>query len=323
MSHYKSCLNPEWTRTVDGKWVRKKSWQANDWSTEIINNSNELLLAQSEDFIQIPHFASNYNTAIDNETNSTKEDDINNISESKSDKNVSEVSSNSSSKSSSKSSIISATDISQDLYNRIDNLESSNKQLQSELKRLQLRLTTAEDNIEDHHKYIYFLQKNLARLDQYGRRENIEIKGIPSHIKDGALESEVLKILRKLGLYHLESFHIVGCHRIGKSDKNGCRITIVRFLHRKDANYCLINKNNLHLCKSLGYNNLSIVENLCPAYKSIYEDLTQLQYDGQVKKIWTYNGIPNYIKTDRVNDKPVKVYHECDLDKFFNGSGDG
>ena len=73
-----------------------------------------MLLAQSEDYVQIPYFASNCNIANDTERNSM-EDDIVNISDSISDKNDSDISSISSN--------TCATHIAQDLYNRIVNLD--------------------------------------------------------------------------------------------------------------------------------------------------------------------------------------------------------
>ena len=282
--------------------------QTYDWGASFINDSNELLLAQSE--------ASNHyltSNSIDNNVDinlALDEDIVYSISEHKIASDTSSISSTDS------------TVMSEDLYKRLVDLEINNSQMKNEIKRLRSRIKISEENIDDHHDYIYFLQNNLARLDQYGRRENIEILGIPSRVNDRQLETEVLKILRKIGLHHLSSFQIVGCHRIGPIDKKGCRSTIVRFLNRKDAIDCLKNQSKLHLCKSMGYNDLSIVENLCPVFKSIYEDLTQLKNEGRVNKIWTYNGIPTYTKSDTINDKPVKVYNECELEKFFNSAGE-
>ena len=110
------------------------------------------------------------------------------------------------------------------------------------LRTMSTSLRRAELNIKDQSEYITFLESELSRLDQYGRRENLEIIGIPSRITDNYLESEVLHILRKIGVHHLTSYSIVGCHRIGKPDKNGSRNTIVRFLHRKDVTNCMRKK---------------------------------------------------------------------------------
>ena len=189
------------------------------------------------------------------------------------------------------------------------------------LKSMSTSLKRAERNIKDQSDYIIFLESELSRLDQYGRRENIEIIGIPSRISDNYLESEVLNILRKIGLYHVTSYSIVGCHRIGKADKNGSRSTIVRFLHRKDAINCLRKKKYLYVCKSLGYENLEIVENLCPSYKSILEDMDQLKKHGSISKYWTTNGSIKYKVTESEHEIPIKDLHQSELNDFFQSEG--
>ena len=203
------------------------------------------------------------------------------------------------------------------LVNRISVIEAENTKMKRQLKRFLNRLQVAEDNIDEQQEYTYFLEKQLSKLDQYGRRENIEISGIPSNVTDRQLETEVLRILKQIGLKHLEHFHIVACHRIGSTDLKGNRNTIVRFINRKDAIQCLKLRRNLHLCKYLGYSNLFIMENLCPAYKSIFDDLTELKNEGLVKKVWSFNGTVNYKLTGDTNEKPVKNLHEWELENLY------
>ena len=52
-------------------------------------------------------------------------------------------------------------------------------------------------------------------MEQYSRREYIEIVGIPSSITNDLLEEHVLLIFEKLGVV-LETMDIVACHRMGK-----------------------------------------------------------------------------------------------------------
>ena len=56
------------------------------------------------------------------------------------------------------------------------------------------------------------------------------------------------------------------------------------------------------------------MENLCPAYKSIFDDLTELKNEGLVKKVWSFNGTVNYKLTDDTTEKPVKILHEWELE---------
>ena len=168
------------------------------------------------------------------------------------------------------------------------------------------RLAMAEERLDEQLDYITFLEQELSRLDQYGRRENVEILGIPARVSDQNLETEVIKILHKIGLSHIVSYSIVGCHRIGKKDRFGSRSTIVRFLHRKDSSACIQRRKLLNRCTEIGYTNLTIVENLCPSYKSIYEDLKVLKDAGKIASFWSTNGILKYKKSDSMAEKPKK-----------------
>ncbi len=48
---------------------------------------------------------------------------------------------------------------------------------------------------------------------QYGRRNNIEINGIPNDVKDSSLEGKVVDILTKVGV-DVSSDDIEACHRL-------------------------------------------------------------------------------------------------------------
>ena len=188
------------------------------------------------------------------------------------------------------------------ILERLGELENALQSLQQENNKLKMNVADHESNLNDQLSYIYSLEQNLSRLDQYGRRENIELLGIPSSIKDHALETEVLKILNIIGLDHLDHYGIVACHRIGKRDIHGNRSTIVRFLNRKDAVMALKCKRYLFRGKELGYHNLQIVENLCPSYQSIFDDMKELKAKGKIQKVWTFNGLINYKNNPYIKD---------------------
>ena len=42
-----------------------------------------------------------------------------------------------------------------------------------------------------------------------------------------------------------------------------------------------------------------------------------LKAEGEIKKLWTFNGIVNFKKTDNINERPKKILHENEFDKFF------
>ena len=204
------------------------------------------------------------------------------------------------------------------LLNQINNLNEVNTKLNATMDELQVRINKFDESLNEHSEYIYYLEKHVSRLDQYGRRENIEIIGIPEHVSDKNLESTVLTILNKIGLTHICHYDIIACHRLGKRNKDGCRNTIVRFLHRKNAFNCLKSSKRLYLCKELGFNNLSMVENLCPASRSIYDQLLKFKDKNIVKKVWISNGVVNFKFTDNFDEKPNKIFHNRELNNYFD-----
>ena len=157
------------------------------------------------------------------------------------------------------------------------------------------------------------LEKDLARLDQYGRRQNVEIAGIPNSVSNKALEKEIINILHEIGMYWIDSYSIVGCHRIGGKDRFGSRNVIIRFLHRKDSEAALKRKRELSKCKDIGYDHLFISENLCPAFRSVLKDLTDLKRAGHIEAVWVTNGTIKYKIEDKASVKPEKIYHKSDI----------
>ena len=98
------------------------------------------------------------------------------------------------------------------------------KNLQIENQRLRSRV----DNLE---KKVIYLEENGNLLEQYGRRNNLEITGISNEIEDVDLEGKVIEILDKIEV-NVSSKDIEACHRIGKSRDNSKK-TIIRFVNRK------------------------------------------------------------------------------------------
>ena len=79
------------------------------------------------------------------------------------------------------------------------------------------------------------LGSSINQVEQYGRRNNIVISGIPDDISDNDLESTVIDIMKDVDV-HINSSDLEACHRIGKSDRTtASKKTIVRFTNRK---YC-------------------------------------------------------------------------------------
>ena len=65
----------------------------------------------------------------------------------------------------------------------------------------------------------------------------------------------------------------------------------------------LENKRNLYLCTDLGYQRLFMMENLCPKYKYIYEEMIELKRNGDILNVWTLNGHVHYKVRDSDQEK--------------------
>ena len=78
-------------------------------------------------------------------------------------------------------------------------------------------------------KRIVTLDSNHNMLEQYGRRNNIEITGIPNTVQDNELENKVIEIFDAIGVEaNLADFE--DCHRVGKS-KNNFKKVIASFVN--------------------------------------------------------------------------------------------
>ena len=105
----------------------------------------------------------------------------------------------------------------------IDALKEDNAQLGNKVELLEKKLTEVE------------ISRN--KLEQYTRRNNIEIQGIPPQIPDEKLEEKVIEVFGAMNIAITKN-HVEDCHRLSKSSKS----TIVRFVNRKHCNAILSKK---------------------------------------------------------------------------------
>ena len=115
-----------------------------------------------------------------------------------------------------------------------------------------------EDNAKLHAKCNYLekvvsLEAKLNHLDQYGRRNNLVLSGIPDTVEDKDLESTKPSI-------HSDIDVTIGphddgvCHKIGLSGKNKSKKIIIRLANRRYAKKALINRKKLDSIDNTKYN---------------------------------------------------------------------
>ena len=112
-------------------------------------------------------------------------------------------------------------------------LRDDNKMLQAKVEFLEKKLAENE--------------KSFNRLDQYNRRNNFKIQGIPSTVGYEVLEDKLIEIFECINILLAKS-DIEDCHRMGKSNPKN---TIVRFVNRKNCYAALSKKLDLqHMDKA-------------------------------------------------------------------------
>ena len=104
------------------------------------------------------------------------------------------------------------------------------KNLQDENKHLKTKVNVLENKIVD-------LEIQNNNLDQYCRRNNVEISGIPQAVSDNQLEAKVVDILKAIDV-NSTTKEIEACHCLGKRKKN----VIVWVINRKHCLNALRNK---------------------------------------------------------------------------------
>ena len=183
-----------------------------------------------------------------------------------------------------------------DIKNEIINIkEVIIRNLQNESKRL-------NDVVNQLQEKIISLEFKSNSVEQYGRRNNMEINGSPNSVTDDNLESAVINVLSKATHEHVTADDTEACHRIGKSKRNSKK-TNIRFINRKHCKCALINRKKLK-----SFNNESI--GLPNVILYFNEDLTECNntlafYGRKLKRAGLINRA--------VGERPIKVFNMSKL----------
>ena len=181
------------------------------------------------------------------------------------------------------------------------------KNLQVENERLRKKVNVLENKI-------LTLESEHNSLEQYGRRNNIAITGIPDSLPDQNLEEKVVDILNEVSV-NVPPKDIEACHRVGVS-KNSSKKTIVRFINRKHAKKTLISRKKLRKSSSCNCN-VFINENFTVKNKEIAFLGRKLKRSGHLNKICTRNRTVHISSPEIQKGKVLKIYHINDLFNLF------
>ena len=194
------------------------------------------------------------------------------------------------------------------LLKKQSSLSEENEQLKKEIKALRL----------DQEKQKYALND----LEQFGRRECVEISGVPP--QDGEdVEAITIAIGKEIGV-DVGKNDITACHRIKKA--KGDPIIIAKFLNRKKKEEFLAKRRNLK-AKTLG--SLKLTDDEAKKNGKIYlnESLTRINRElfrfarlkcseNGWKFAWTKNGVVSVKKNE--NTTPTRIASLKELEQKVN-----
>ena len=163
-------------------------------------------------------------------------------------------------------------------------------------------------------KRVIELEKSQAKAEQYGRRNNVEVSGIPHEISDNNLEDKVIDICQDAGI-EIGHIDIEGCHRLPLSRNNagGTKRVIVKFVNRRHS------EDMLRLKKIISSRSkFFISDSLCPYYRYLWGKCKDLQQRGFLNQVFCLGEVVT-IKVSE-NGPLVKIYHENDL-KIYQSDG--
>ena len=201
-------------------------------------------------------------------------------------------------------------DFTEILNDKIAFLVTENKILKDTVAKLE---KTVKDN------QIQF-EIDVNKLEQYGRRSNVEIAGIPDEVSLPSLESKVVEVLGEIGV-KVTPDEIEACHRLQKNrNDRGPSRTIVRFVNRKKCDKIFANKRRLKDIdkKKIGIkNNIYINYSLCRDYRRLHYTARKLHNDGVINRFWVSNGTVKIAVTE--NSPPISILHKSKFEELFPG----
>ena len=176
----------------------------------------------------------------------------------------------------------------------INDLMSQIKMMEGKMKVLESRLKYTEELSEETEKRHYITEKEINKLNQYSRRENLEIVRIPNSATQKDLEGRVIQIFDAIDV-PVVSYNIAACHHLKKNKFQKSPNVIIRFTNRKFVLDILANKKKLSvppIKESINMDtNVFIVDNLCPEYGSIFRSCRYLRKKGLLDNVWTFDGM--------------------------------
>lgn len=191
------------------------------------------------------------------------------------------------------------------------------------ISKLKTELETVKSEAEEKVDINEFVdvERDVAIMQQYSRRNNVEICGIPDSVDISVLENKVISIAKEINV-NVSASDFEACHRLYKKrNDEGPAKVIARFTNRKVCESLLLNSKLLKSKKTElrdkhGLeNSIFINNNLCNYYKYLWGKSKALYKKKLIKEFRT--SITGNIKIKLLDDSVKMITHIRDLQDLF------
>lgn len=185
------------------------------------------------------------------------------------------------------------------LLEEVVGLRNENKSLKSELDILKAKENSNQETIDK-------MELDLAELDQYGRRFNLEIQGLPQQPNEDIL-TVMDQVAKKIGV-ELEPHHIHQAHRLQARRDGNPPTVLVQFYSKTTRDIWLKNGRKAKLNKILFF------ENMCPYYRSLHKEAKNRATTHKYEFVWFSGG--RVLARKKENDNIIVIRSKDDLKKI-------
>ena len=200
--------------------------------------------------------------------------------------------------------------------NEISTLKSHLQKINNQFEEVDKRLYAAKRRVDEQQEEINELYDLQDKLEQYTRKNSLEIHGVPESAYTST-EEVVLKLTEALQV-PINPDDIEISHKL---DRKGNKPIIVRFVSHKSKTSLYkarVKLRNIKLPNLFpgthspeSKDRISIYENLTSYRKKIVNEANKMRRDGVLLKVWTMDG-QIYVKTSP-EGRPIRIMELDDL----------
>lgn len=199
-----------------------------------------------------------------------------------------------------------------------EDIMGGQNQIKDNIVGMEAQINNLTAQLKEKDAIIKDLQSRIADLEQYTRKNNIEIHGV-SETRDEDVEEIVCNIGRAIGVNITEK-DIEAAHRVPTRRKDTPQPIIVRFQSRKVKNQVMAKRKvNITNRQALNQENVSernvvIYEQLSPFFKDLRWKAKQKAKEKDWKYVWPSGG-KLWARKDE-NSREIRITCESDLTKI-------